>query len=161
MKILFVCLGNICRSPLAEGIARDYIEKNKLDIAVDSCGTSSWHIGEPPDKRSINVAKNNGIDISKLKGRQISLYSDLDWDYYIVMDENNKRDLLNMGFEKTKIIKLGEFGANGKDVPDPYTYKDLEGFEKVFQMIKTCVESLLDSKTNKDIFKNLKSKNYF
>lgn len=150
MKILFVCLGNICRSPLAEGIARDYIEKNKLDIAVDSCGTSSWHIGEPPDKRSINVAKNNGIDISKLKGRQISLYGDLDWDYYIVMDENNKRDLLNMGFEKTKIIKLGEFGANGKDVPDPYTYKDLEGFEKVFQMIKTCVESLLNSKVNKD-----------
>lgn len=150
MKILFVCLGNICRSPLAEGIARDYIEKNKLDVAVDSCGTSSWHIGEPPDKRSINVAKNNGIDISKLKGRQISLYGDLDWDYYIVMDENNKRDLLNMGFEKTKIIKLGEFGANGKDVPDPYTYKDLEGFEKVFQMIKTCVESLLNSKVNKD-----------
>lgn len=150
MKILFVCLGNICRSPLAEGIARDYIEKNKLDIAVDSCGTSFWHIGEPPDKRSINVAKNNGIDISKLKGRQISLYGDLDWDYYIVMDENNKRDLLNMGFEKTKIIKLGEFGANGKDVPDPYTYKDLEGFEKVFQMIKTCVESLLNSKVNKD-----------
>lgn len=150
MKILFVCLGNICRSPLAEGIARDYIEKNKLDVAVDSCGTSSWHIGEPPDKRSINVAKNNGIDISKLKGRQISLYGDLDWDYYIVMDENNKRDLLNMGFEKTKIIKLGEFGANGKDVPDPYTYKDLEGFEKVFQMIKTCVESLLGSKANKD-----------
>lgn len=150
MKILFVCLGNICRSPLAEGIARDYIEKNKLDIAVDSCGTSSWHIGEPPDKRSINVAKNNGIDISKLKGRQISLYGDLDWDYYIVMDENNKIDLLNMGFEKTKIIKLGEFGANGKDVPDPYTYKDLEGFEKVFQMIKTCVESLLNSKVNKD-----------
>lgn len=150
MKILFVCLGNICRSPLAEGIARDYIEKNKLDVAVDSCGTSSWHIGEPPDKRSINVAKNNGIDISKLKGRQISLYGDLDWDYYIVMDENNKIDLLNMGFEKTKIIKLGEFGANGKDVPDPYTYKDLEGFEKVFQMIKTCVESLLNSKVNKD-----------
>lgn len=161
MKILFVCLGNICRSPLAEGIARDYIEKNKLDITVDSCGTSSWHIGEAPDKRSINVAKNNGIDISKLKGRQISLYGDLDWDYYIVMDESNKRDLLNMGFEKTKIIKLGEFGANGKDVPDPYTYKDLEGFEKVFQMIKTCVESFLDSKTNKDIFKNLKSENYF
>ncbi|RAX51503.1 protein tyrosine phosphatase [Helicobacter sp. 16-1353] len=149
MKILFVCLGNICRSPLAEGIARDLVAKNKLDIIVDSCGTSGWHIDEAPDRRSIVVAKNHGIDISDLRGRQISPYVDLEWDYYIVMDESNKRDLLNMGFDENKIIKLGHFGADNRDVPDPYTYRDLEGFERVFNMIETCVKNLLSNKLKK------------
>lgn len=145
MKILFVCLGNICRSPLAEGIAREYIKNHNLNIKVDSCGTSSWHIGESPDRRSIDIAKKYGIDISKQKGRQISVYGDADWDYYIVMDENNKRDLINMGFKKEKIKKIGEFGANNIDVPDPYTYKDIQGFENVFNMINSCVKNMFDS----------------
>lgn len=145
MKILFVCLGNICRSPLAEGIAREYIKRNNLNIEVDSCGTSGWHIGESPDRRSIDIAKKYGIDISKLKGRQISVYGDANWDYYIVMDENNKKDLINMGFEKEKIKKIGEFGANNADVPDPYNYRDMQGFENVFNMINSCINNMFDS----------------
>lgn len=147
MKILFVCLGNICRSPLAEGIARKYISDNNLDIKVDSCGTSGWHIGESPDKRSIDIAKKYGIDISSLKGRQISVYGDAEWDYYIVMDESNKRDLINMGFPRDKIKKIGEFGANNQDVPDPYNYKDMQGFENVFNMIDSCIKYMFDSTT--------------
>ncbi len=145
MKILFVCLGNICRSPLAEGIAREYIKKHNLDIKIDSCGTSGWHTGDAPDKRSIDVANKYGIDISMLRGRQISLYSDADWDYYIVMDENNKKDLINMGFPKEKIKKIGEFGANNNDVPDPYNYKDMQGFDNVFNMIKSCIYNMFES----------------
>lgn len=145
MKILFVCLGNICRSPLAEGIAREYIKRNNLNIEVDSCGTSGWHIGESPDRRSIDIAKKYGIDISKLKGRQISVYGDANWDYYIVMDENNKKDLINMRFEKEKIKKIGEFGANNADVPDPYNYRDMQGFENVFNMINSCINNMFDS----------------
>ena len=142
MKILFICLGNICRSPLAEGIAKEYIKKHNLDIEVDSCGTSGWHIGEPPDRRSINIAKKYGIDISNLKGRQISVYGDADWDYYIVMDENTKKDLINMGFPKEKIKKIGEFGANNDDVPDPYNYRDMQGFDNVFNMIQCCINNM-------------------
>ena len=142
MKILFICLGNICRSPLALGIAKEYIKNHNLNIEVDSCGTSSWHIGESPDKRSIEIAKKYGIDISKQKCRQISIYGDANWDYYIVMDENNKRDLIDMGFDKEKIKKIGEFGANNADVPDPYKYKDIEGFENVFNMIHSCIENM-------------------
>ncbi len=145
MKILFICLGNICRSPLAEGIAKEYIKKHNLDIEVDSCGTSGWHIGEPPDRRSINIAKKYGIDISNLKGRQISVYGDADWDYYIVMDENNKKDLINMGFPKEKIKKIGEFGANNDDVPDPYNYRDMQGFDNVFNMIQCCINNMFES----------------
>ena len=142
MKILFICLGNICRSPLALGIAKEYIKNHNLNIEVDSCGTSSWHIGESPDKRSIEIAKKYGIDISKQKCRQISIYGDANWDYYIVMDENNKRDLIDMGFDKEKIKKIGEFGANNAYVPDPYKYKDIEGFENVFNMIFSCIENM-------------------
>lgn len=145
MKILFICLGNICRSPLAEGIAREYIKKHNLDIEVDSCGTSGWHIGEPPDKRSIDVANKYGIDISMLRGRQISVYGDANWDYYIVMDESNKRELINMGFAKEKIKKIGEFGANNDDVPDPYNYRDMQGFDNVFNMIQCCINNMFES----------------
>lgn len=146
MKIVFVCLGNFCRSPAAEGIAKEYIKNKKLNIKVDSCGTSGWHVGDAPDFRMRKVAKDNKINIDNLKGRQISIYTDVDWDYYIVMDESNKKDLMKMGFNENKIKKLGEFGENNQDVPDPYNYSDLKGFEEVFAMIKKCVINLINSK---------------
>ena len=142
-SILFVCLGNICRSPLAHGIAQDYIKKYKLDITVDSCGTSSYHIGEAPCKNSQKVAKLHHIDISYQKARQLTKNDLKQFDYIIALDENNYQDILKKGCNKNKLFKLGFFGYNNQDVPDPYFFDGFDGFEQVFKMIEKCVENLL------------------
>ena len=140
-SILFVCLGNICRSPLAEAIAREYIKKNSLDIVVDSAGTGSWHIGEPPCENSIKVAKKHGIDISMLRARQVSKQDFEKFELIVALDDSNYADLQAMGAKN--LVKLGEYGYNGEDVPDPYFFNGFEGFEKVFEMIESCVVNLL------------------
>lgn len=142
-KILFVCLGNICRSPLAEGIAKAYIQKHNLNIECDSCGTSSFHEGEAPCQNSIKVAKKHNIDISMQRSRPITSKDFQNFDYIIALDESNKADLLSMGVMQEKITKLGDYGYNGEDVPDPYFFNGFEGFEKVFTMIETSVHKLL------------------
>lgn len=143
-KILFVCLGNICRSPLAEGIAKDLIIKHNLDIEVDSCGTGDYHEGENPCPNSIKIAKIKGIDISSQISRPITKE---DHDYYekiIALDDSNVSDLKRMGIPQNKLSKLGDYGYSGEDVPDPYFFKGFEGFEKVFEMIEACVKQLLN-----------------
>ena len=141
--ILFVCLGNICRSPLAEGIARHISQKYNLNLRVDSAGTSGWHIDEPPCAGSRNIAKIHGLNIDDLRGRRVSIYSDDNFDLIIALDKQNYADLLTLGFEKQKVKKLGDFGLKGADIPDPYAYKDMEGFERIYQMIYLCVSNLL------------------
>ncbi len=140
-KIIFVCLGNICRSPLAEGIAREIAQKNNLNIKVDSAGTGDYHIGDAPCPNSIKVAKLNNIDISNLKSRQVNNNDFKEFDLIIALDEKNRIDLLRMGAINVK--KLGEFGRNGECVPDPYFFNGFEGFEVVFEMIRECTENLL------------------
>ncbi len=142
-SILFVCLGNICRSPLAEGIARHYIEANKLEMKVDSCGTGNWHIGEPPCENSIKVAKMHGVDISMLRARQITPDDLAAFDLIIALDSSNIASLLQMGCPASKLKKLGEYGYNGEDVPDPYFFDGFDGFEYVYKMIDECVKELL------------------
>lgn len=142
-SILFVCLGNICRSPLAEGIARDMIEKRGLNIRVDSAGTSGWHIGEAPDERSIAIARKHNIDISNLKGRRVNAYSDNEFSLIVAMDRQNYNDLAQFGFGD-KLVLMGEFGLNGKDIPDPY-HGGADGFENVYQMLCVAITSLLDT----------------
>ena len=142
-SILFVCLGNICRSPLAEGIAREINKKHDLGLRIDSAGTSRWHIDEPPCDGSRNVAKKHGWSIDDWRGRQMSVYSDLELEMVVALDSQNYRDILNLGFESAKVRKLGEFGLDNKDVPDPYGFRDVEGFEMVYEMIKIGVENLL------------------
>lgn len=142
-SILFVCLGNICRSPLAEGVAREFIKKYNLSLKVDSAGTSGWHIDEEPCAGSREVAKKHNFSIDNLRGRRVSVYADDVFDLIIALDSSNYKDLLQLGFDKSKVKKLGDFGLKGADVPDPYSYKDLEGFEKVYQMIAFCVKNLL------------------
>lgn len=139
-KILFVCLGNICRSPLAEGIARDIALKRNYDVIVDSAGTGGWHRGSPPDDRSILIAKNHGIDISILKARQVSVYTDDSFDLIVAMDRQNYSDLCNMGFDN--VVLMGDYGLNGSDIPDPYYYKDLDGFEKIYDMLNVAIENM-------------------
>ena len=144
-KVLFVCLGNICRSPLAEGIAREYIKERDLEIEVDSCGTGSWHVGETPCENSIKVAQLHNVDISSLKARQITQKDFTAFDKIIALDGDNMASLLQMGCPTSKLQKLGVFGSNNEDVPDPYFFDGFEGFEHVYKMIDECVEKLLDS----------------
>jgi protein-tyrosine phosphatase len=128
-----ICLGNICRSPLAEGIMQHLIKQNGLDWEVDSAGTGNWHVGEGPDKRSTRTAKEQGIDISQQVCRLFRI-SDFDtFDHILVMDKSNLSDILAMARndeDKKKVsLLLGD-----KIVPDPY-YDDTQ-FLPVFKMIE-------------------------
>ena len=143
-SILFVCLGNICRSPLAEGIAKKIAAENGLEIEIDSCGTGSWHIGEPPCSDSIRVASVHDLDISMLRARQITPEDIEHFELLIALDENNLRDLKAMGAQNVE--KLGAYGYDNADVPDPYFFPGYEGFDKVYEMIEVCVTNLLQKK---------------
>jgi protein-tyrosine phosphatase len=142
VKILMVCLGNICRSPLAEGILASKLPKNKF--IVDSAGTGSWHIDHSPDSRSIAVAKKNKISIADQKGRQFNK-SDFDtYDYIYVMDNSNYNNVVELAEnqeqkQKVKLI-LDELFPNEKvDVPDPY-FGLPNGFEIIYNMLDEVCE---------------------
>ncbi len=141
-SLLFVCLGNICRSPLAEGIAKKMAVEKGLAIRIDSCGTGSWHVGEPPCDDSIRVAKAHHLDISKQRARQITAQDIETFELIVALDENNLRDIKAMG--ATNVVKLGSYGYDNADVPDPYFFPGYEGFDKVYAMIEVCVANLLD-----------------
>ena len=140
-KILMVCLGNICRSPLAEGIMRAKLSK---DFIVDSAGTGGWHAGELPDKRSISIAKNRGLDITSQRARQFKI-SDFDtFDYIYVMDNSNYKDVMALApndeaKSKVKLILNELFPNENVDVPDPY-YGGQDGFENVFDMLNEACD---------------------
>ncbi len=147
MKILMVCLGNICRSPLAEGIMKSKIQQKGLDWEVDSAGTGHWHIGQLPDKRSIAIAKKYHIDITDQRGKQLRS-KDLDtFDRILAMDAANYRDILRLATtdeqrEKVEMImNLLNTGTN-QDVPDPY-YDD-NGFEEVFRMLDAACDAFVE-----------------
>ena len=141
IKILMVCLGNICRSPLAEGILASKLPKEKF--LVDSAGTGSWHIGRQPDERSIAVAKKHNINISKQRGRQFTKKDFEEFDYIYVMDSSNYHDVMRLSDnksdqEKVQFILEELFPNENVDVPDPY-YGVANGFEVVFNMLdETC-----------------------
>ena len=137
VKILMVCLGNICRSPLAEGILKSKLPTDKF--IVDSAGTGSWHVGRSPDPRSIAVAKTKNIDISCQKGRQFKTTDFADFDYIYVMDKSNYDDVValtknDQEKEKVQIILNELFPNENVDVPDPY-YGMANGFEMVYNML--------------------------
>ena len=137
MKVLMVCLGNICRSPLAEGILRQVAKENNVKIEVDSCGTAAYHIGKHPDQRSIDVAKKNKLDISSLSGRQFQKLDFVRFDKIYVMDKANLSDVLKLAendSQKQKVQLLGEELEAHLEVPDPY-YGDLQGFEDLYVML--------------------------
>ncbi len=143
-SIIFVCLGNICRSPIAEAIAQKYVKENDLHIEVASAGTGSWHIGEPPCENSIKVCIQNGLDIAHQRAQQIKK-EDLDkYDVIVGLDDSNIANLKKLGAKD--VLKLGDFGYNGADVPDPYFFEGFEGFDKVYEMINICVRNLMDEK---------------
>lgn len=143
-SIIFVCLGNICRSPIAEGIAKRYCEENNINIIIESAGTGSWHVGEQPHVNSIKVSKMNGIDITTQRSRQFTKKDIEKYDLVIGLDDSNVTNLKKLGVKN--VVKLGSFGYNGADVPDPYFYDGFEGFDKVFEMIEICVKNLINEK---------------
>lgn len=138
VKILMVCLGNICRSPLAEGILRSKLDSNFI---IDSAGTGGWHAGETPDKRSIQTAKNHGIDISNQKARKFSI-ADFDlFDYIYVMDQSNYKDVINLAPDEAAKAKVALILGDSKEVPDPY-YGGQEGFENVYYLLDQACEEI-------------------
>ncbi|GGE60716.1 phosphotyrosine protein phosphatase [Streptosporangium jomthongense] len=148
-SVLFVCLGNICRSPTAEGVFRKLVEQAGLQeqIYIDSCGTSNWHIGKGPDPRSLEAAASRGIDISGLRARQFT-EKDLDtFDYVVVMDRQNLADVKdiwhqNGGTRPTLFLEYGN--TDLAEVPDPY-FGGEDGFEQVLDLIEDAGEGLLRS----------------
>lgn len=146
MRILMVCLGNICRSPLAEGILQEKIRRHGLDWSVDSAGTGHWHVGDRPDLRSIAVARSHGIDISGQRGRQFRPEDFGRFDHILVMDTQNRRDVLRLAqneSQQEKVSLILDYTQPGQDesVPDPY-YDD-DGFEAVFQMLDAACEAFI------------------
>ena len=134
-----VCLGNICRSPLAEGILSSKISKMK--VTVDSAGTAGYHIGSKPDPRAIDIAKKNNIDISTLRARKFERSDFINFDKIYVMDKNNYNDVIGLAENKkeaSKVILITDMLDSYSFVPDPY-YGGLADFEKVFNLLdKIC-----------------------
>lgn len=147
-KVLFVCLGNICRSPTADGIFRQLLIREKLEqkILVDSAGTGDWHIGKAPDSRTVAAARQRGYDLSVLRARQVNKTDFSEFDYVLAMDKSNLLDLQRMK-PSTYTGHLGlflEFGARGDycEVPDPY-YGGEDGFELVLDLVEDAAQGLL------------------
>ncbi len=147
-SVLMVCLGNICRSPLAEGVLRHKLELAGITtILVDSAGTSDYHIGDPPDLRSIKNASTHKIDISKLRGRQFTI-ADFDlFDLIFVMDASNYQNVLSLArneSDKNKVDLLLNAKWPGKNiaVPDPY-YGDGDGFENVYKLVAEACDEIV------------------
>ncbi|MES2138366.1 MAG: low molecular weight protein-tyrosine-phosphatase [Bacteroidota bacterium] len=149
MSYLMVCLGNICRSPLAEGILRDKAKKMNLDISIDSAGTSNYHIGQHPDNRTVSNAKQHGIDISKLKGRQFQVEDFDKFDTIFVMDSSNYSDVISLARNendkrKVELILNRVYPNSNMAVPDPY-FGGEQGFETVFILLEKACDVIVRS----------------
>ena len=148
MKILMVCLGNICRSPLADGLLRDKINLHNLDVEVDSCGTSSHHVGELPDERMRETALKQGCDLSNLRARQFKQSDFKAFDVIYVMDSSNYNNVIklaNSEVDKQKVkLFLNELYLNkNMAVPDPY-FGGEQGFEDVFELVDKTTDVIIE-----------------
>lgn len=148
VKVLFVCMGNICRSPTAHGVFRDLVQKSGLDdkIIIDSAGTHAYHVGKSPDSRSQQVAKQRGMDMSDLRARIVTDADFYEFDLILAMDGANYQDLLTMATPDTehKVKLFLDFAENSseQEVPDPY-YGGAKGFDRVFDMVEDASLGLL------------------
>jgi len=137
-----VCLGNICRSPLAEGIMRHLVNAQGLGWEIASAGTGDWHIGQAPDKRSVAVAKTYGYDISTQRARHFTANSFDQFDHILVMDKNNLKDVLRMANNEKQKQKVSLFLADEEEVVDPYYDNAL--FEPVFKIVEARCRQLIN-----------------
>jgi protein-tyrosine phosphatase len=145
INVLFVCLGNICRSPMAEALFRDLLKKENMSdkILVDSAATSSWHIGSPPHKGTLTILEKYNISSDGLVGRQLSKEDFDQFDYIVGMDDNNVRDIYEMTGkpDHPKILRLLDLTNHNKDVPDPYYTGD---FQETYDLITEGCRALLE-----------------
>ena len=142
LRLLFVCLGNICRSPLAQGYAIHHAQTLGLDLVCDSAGTSDFHEGEPPCKKIIKAALQHGLDLSMQRSRPITSKDQDHFTHLIALDEAVAQELRRRGY--TKITKLGDYGYHGACVPDPYYLTHSSDLEQVISMVDNAVLRLLE-----------------
>ena len=148
VKVLFVCMGNICRSPTAEGVFRHKVDSAGLSkqIFIDSAGTHAYHVGNPPDTRAQGAALKRGIDLSMQRARRVTEDDFSSFDYVIAMDESNEEDLLAIcpaGYEKRVQLFLDFANSQEAEVPDPY-YGQGRGFEIVLNLVEDASDGLLE-----------------
>ncbi len=147
LRILFVCLGNICRSPMAEGIFRNLVEQEGCSdrYVIDSAGTGGWHVGHPPDERARGVLLGKGIDISGQQARKFYSNDFSDFDLIVAMDRSNYENILRVpgkeGGADVRMLLSYLPNCNEEDVPDPY-YGGVDGFEHVYNLVKDACEQL-------------------
>lgn len=149
IRVLFVCLGNICRSPLAEGVFRKKVEEAGLvaHFEIDSAGTGGWHVGEPPDRRMCATARRRGVDLTTQRARQLTREDLSSFHHVLVMDRENLANARRLdpgGEHATRIALFRSFDTVPEDlqVPDPY-YGGPEGFDRVFEIVERTAEALL------------------
>jgi protein-tyrosine phosphatase len=152
-KILMVCLGNICRSPLAEGILRHKAEQLKLEIIIDSAGTSNYHVGQQPDARTIHNARAHGVDVAMLRARQFRVSDYDEFDHIFVMDSSNYSDVIALARDesdkkKVELILNRVYPNSDMSVPDPY-FGGEQGFENVFILLDKACDIIAHSMSQK------------
>lgn len=152
-KVLFICMGNICRSPSAEAVFKKMVKAKGADgeFVIDSAGTHSYHIGSKPDKRSMRVALKRGIDMQHLRARQVAAEDFNRFDYLVTMDEANQQNLRQMfpNASHDKVVAMMSFakGSNYDEVPDPY-YGEGDGFELVLDLLENASKGLIEYISN-------------
>lgn len=151
VKVLFVCLGNICRSPTAEGVFRHLVSQEKIlskQIEIDSAGTAAYHKGEPPDVRAQQAAKKRGIDLSRIRARGVQATDFESFDLILAMDKANLQNLRDICPEqyqhKIQLFLSYSNSVNGEEVPDPY-YGHAKGFEHVLDLVEAASQGLIAS----------------
>ena len=145
-RVLFVCLGNICRSPLAEVVVREEAEKRGLNhYHFESAGTGDWHVGGSADPRSAAKAREYNLDLSNHCAQQITARNIAGWDWFIAMDRENRSNLLHMGVPESRLLMMRQFETDGDipDVPDPY-FGGPDGFKEAYLMLAANAEKLLN-----------------
>ena len=147
VRVLFVCMGNICRSPLAQGVFEDVLRREGLEgeVSVDSAGTGAWHVGSPPDERALSAASLRGVDISSQRARRIKPEDCQNFDYVLTMDEENYRAVAGLCRGSAVVRPFLDFAPDSPEtaVPDPY-YGGPDGFEHVLDLVEEASEGLLE-----------------
>jgi protein-tyrosine phosphatase len=147
VRVLFVCLGNICRSPLAQGVFEGVLRREGLEgeVYVDSAGTGAWHVGSPPDERALSTASLRGVDISSQRARRITPEDCQDFDYILTMDEDNYRTVAALCRGSAVVRPFLDYATDSpeREVSDPY-YGGPDGFEHVLDLVEEASEGLLE-----------------
>jgi low molecular weight protein-tyrosine phosphatase len=147
IRVLFVCMGNICRSPLAQGVFENVLRREGFEgeVFVDSAGTGRWHVGEPPDERALSAASLRSLDISDQRARQVRPEDCENFDYILAMDEENYYVVSSLCQQSVVVRPFLDFAENSpeREVPDPY-YGGPDGFERVLDLVEKASEGLLE-----------------